>query len=147
MTKEEFCEIMAKLKTYYKNTDLNSKEIQALWWSHLESFKADLIKEAVRRYAGISKFPPTIADIKEQCLKIQEEQNTFWRKIQEIYTDIHSCFPSDLWSDEDYRTFQLKIAECKFEKTCMERAEKIRNDVWKERTFEKTFKEYIEEWN
>lgn len=146
MTKDDFCGVMEKLKAYYKNADFNNAELQTLWFSHLETFRSDIVNEAVRQYAGINKYPPTIADIKNQCLKIQNDQNVFWRKIQEIYAEIHSCFPSNLWSDEDYKTFQLKIAECKFENECFARAERIRNEVWKMENFKKPFKEFITEW-
>lgn len=146
MTKEEFGEVMGKLKAYYKNADLNNAEVQALWFYHLEPFRADVVGEAIRRYAGKNKFPPTIAELKEQCKTIQSEQSAFWRKIQELYTELHSCFPTNLWSNEDYKTFQLKVAECKYENLCIERAEKIRNEVIKMQNFEIPFKEYIKKW-
>lgn len=146
MTKDEYLTFMTKLKTIYPAGDWNNEPIQNLWFSYLSQYKTEIVYEAVKRYAGVNKFPPTIADINTNCKAIQNEQYEFWRRIQEIYTEVHGYFPTNLWSNEDYRTFQLKIAECKFENACLERAKMIRDCVSAITNFEKPFKEYIEEW-
>ena len=67
MTFEEFLPIADAIRHYYpKEPMMPNKEAVMLWYEELSDLDAAATKLAVRKWAATSKWPPTIADIREQ---------------------------------------------------------------------------------
>ena len=68
MTKQEFAVIAMALQTYYPRFNLlpNDKALE-LWHEQLQDIDAKVMGEAVKKWASKEKWPPTIADLREQC--------------------------------------------------------------------------------
>lgn len=67
MTFEEFLPIADAIRHYYpKEPIMPNKEAVMLWYEELSDLDATATKAAIRKWAATSKWPPTIADIREQ---------------------------------------------------------------------------------
>lgn len=68
MSNEEFLTIAATLRAAYpSNNFLTTKDSIAIWCEMLKDLDFETCKSASMEYIGSSKFPPTIADIREKC--------------------------------------------------------------------------------
>ncbi len=71
MTKEEFAKIADAIRTYFPRFDiLPNKEALELWYRELKDIDYETATTALRRYVAINKFPPSIAEIREQAATI-----------------------------------------------------------------------------
>lgn len=84
MTKEEFAIIASALKTYYPRENLlPNGQAMELWYKQLMDIPYNLAEIAVNKWVASSKWPPTIADIREQATGIAQGEAKEWGEAWE----------------------------------------------------------------
>lgn len=74
MTKPEFQHIVSAIKTYFpKDNMLPNVEAIELWYQELKDLSYQEAAAALHRYVAVGKFPPTIADIREQAALLRPD--------------------------------------------------------------------------
>lgn len=73
MTRNEFSNLAKALKTFYpRDNMLPNMESMELWYRELQDISYKVAETALRQYVATNRFSPTIADIREQALKITD---------------------------------------------------------------------------
>jgi len=71
MTTKEFALIAAAIKTYFpRDNILPTERAMELWYEELKDLPYDIANTAVRMHVATNKFPPSIADIRENAAKL-----------------------------------------------------------------------------
>lgn len=69
MTKGEFVKIADAIKTFYPTDKLlPNKEAMQLWYQELQDLPYEIAMVAVRKHVNTSRFPPTVADLREAAV-------------------------------------------------------------------------------
>lgn len=143
MTREEFTELMTKLLAVYPNFRINDSSVQAIWWEKFSDMRFDYSKIAVDRYMDSERFAPTPADIITRYHEVEERQKARMRDLREIFEFCHSCYPTNLWGENDWLRFKEKISSAKFQDALL-KAEMIKRHILNDRiTGDKPFADYI----
>ena len=87
MTREEFDKLIRGIKAAYTNSNfMSNPDSEGVWYRFLKNVDYPLAEAAVYKHISVCKFPPTIAEILEQCsaIAIPDEFNWLdgWRKVQ-----------------------------------------------------------------
>lgn len=87
MTREEFDKLMRGIKAAYTNSNfMSNPDSEGVWYRFLKNIDYSLAEAAAYKHIADCKFPPTIAEILEQCssIAIPDEINWLdgWRKVQ-----------------------------------------------------------------
>ena len=145
MDRSEFMEFVELIrKTYPNKPFLPTIEQCNIWWQYMEPLRKDYFDIAVRDYIGSQVYPPMIADIINRYKEVEERQKARVRDLKEIYEFCHSCYPTNLWGNDDWERFKVKIKSEKF-KDALFKAEMIKAHILNDRiTGEVPFAEYIE---
>lgn len=79
MTKQEFALFAAALKTYYPREQLlpNSQAMD-LWFAQLQDIPFKLAETALNKWVATNKWSPSIAEIRETSLNIQQGDLPTW---------------------------------------------------------------------
>ena len=108
MNKKETVQILAILKAAYPNfyKDMTTEEAQgtiSVWALQFADMPADIVLMALNKAISTSKFPPTIAEIKEKMKSI------YW----EAYDKINPMFDNSPLSEEEEKMYSriFKITE------------------------------------
>ncbi|MFR1698771.1 MAG: replicative helicase loader/inhibitor [Anaerovoracaceae bacterium] len=73
MTKQEFMKIANAMRTYFPRFEiLPNKEALELWYMELKDIEYEIAVTALRRYVATNKFPPSIAEIREQTAAVMD---------------------------------------------------------------------------
>lgn len=80
MTKQEFALFAAALKTYYSKEEklLPNKEAMVLWYSQLSDIPYPLANAVLQKWVSTQKWSPSIAEIREQAVLIQNGPTPSW---------------------------------------------------------------------
>lgn len=79
MTSEEFKILAAGLKAAYPNqTFLQDDYSMKLWYRLLQDIDYDLVETAAYKHICTSKFPPSIAEIREACQNVSAGNTRSW---------------------------------------------------------------------
>lgn len=79
MDKKEFATFAMGLKTYYpRETLLPNTQAMELWYRELCDIPFDVAEAAMRKWVSTNKWPPTIAEIREQAAEIQYGKMPDW---------------------------------------------------------------------
>ncbi len=74
MTTKEFALIAAAIKTYFpKDNILPTEKSMELWYEELKDLPYQIANMAVRMHVATNKFAPSIADIRENAVKLNPE--------------------------------------------------------------------------
>ena len=97
MTKVEAAKILAILKAAYPNfyKDMTAEEAQgtvSVWSMQFASLSADVVLMALNKAISVSKFPPSIAEVKSKFT------NLYWESYDVLYP-MHNL-PNQLSDDE-----------------------------------------------
>ena len=100
MTKKETVQILAILKAAYPNfyKDMSAEEAQgtiSVWALQFADLPADIVLMAVNKAIATSKYPPSIAEVKEKL------KSVYW----EAYDKINPLFESEPLTVEDERMY------------------------------------------
>lgn len=75
MTREEFLALAKAMQTtYQRNNFLKEPEAVAIWYNLLSDIPYPVASVALQRYMMTSKWPPTIADIREEAMKVSQPE-------------------------------------------------------------------------
>lgn len=141
MTKQDFSELMFRLKTVYPNFRINENSLQAVWWEKLEPLRADIARLAVNQYTDSERFAPTPADIITRYRAIEELNKSRLRDLKDIFHLAQQNYP--VQSEDDERAFMLAIKSESYDE-CRAKAKAILNAVLADpRGNGKSFAEYI----
>lgn len=89
MTKGEFINLVAAIKNFYpRDNILPTNEALDCWYGAIGDIDYKDAKTAVMRHVQTNKFPPTVADIRQQTIKISGRDATFdwsdgWHKVKQ----------------------------------------------------------------
>lgn len=79
MNKKEFGIFAAALKTYYpKEQILPNQQAMELWYRELCDIPYITAEAALRKWVAVSKWSPSIADIREQATTVQAGEIPLW---------------------------------------------------------------------
>lgn len=79
MTREEFLPLAKGMRAAYcSQSFLPDEEALKLWFRLLKDLDGQLVAAAVYKHISSNKFPPTIADIREQCAGLCEGEAKNW---------------------------------------------------------------------
>lgn len=114
MTKKETAQILAILKAAYPNfyKDMSAEEAQgtiSVWALQFADLPADIVLMALNKAISTSKFPPTIAEIKDKMKSI------YW----EAYDKLNPMFDNAPLSEEEEKMYDriFKVtAQYKYDK-------------------------------
>lgn len=85
MTDKEFLTLAAAIRTYYpKDNFLPTRDAVTLWFDALKDLDYKTAETAVKKWVAVSKWPPTIADIRQTSAEIVSEQTDWgeaWAKV------------------------------------------------------------------
>ena len=71
MTKQEFANIAAAMKAYYPRDNFLPDTISmTAWYEALQDIDYNVAKNAVQAHVQLSPYPPTVADIRKNSVKI-----------------------------------------------------------------------------
>ena len=72
MDKREFATFAAALKTYYPRENLlPNPQAMELWYRQLQDIPCQLAEMALNKWVATNKWPPSIAEIREQASAIK----------------------------------------------------------------------------
>jgi hypothetical protein len=79
MTKEEFGKIAAYMRGAYSGKNfLPDKASVAVWYEEMKDLDAETLFLAVKKYTATSRFPPSIAELREAAAEITHGEIPAW---------------------------------------------------------------------
>lgn len=79
MDKREFATFAAALKTYYPRENLlPNPQAMELWYRQLQDIPCQLAEMALNKWVATNKWPPSIAEIREQASAIKNGEKQLW---------------------------------------------------------------------
>ena len=79
MTKDEFKMLAAGMKAVYASQNfLPDREAMAIWYKLVEDIDYNAAAAAVQKHMCTNRFPPTPADIRQQCASFTAEAKSDW---------------------------------------------------------------------
>lgn len=79
MNKKEFATLVAAIRTYYpRETILPNQQALELWYMELNDLSYDIAMLALREHVHVSKWSPSISEIREQAAKIKNGEIADW---------------------------------------------------------------------
>ena len=106
MTKQETTMILGILKTSYPNfyKDIDRRQILdtiELWSEMFSNENLEIVKVAVKCLIDTFKFPPTIADIKDQIYKLQNSEQ---EDIMDLYSKLKKAISNGIYgASEEFK--------------------------------------------
>lgn len=79
MNKQEFATLAMALRTYYPDKNLlpNDKAME-LWFAQLADINYKTAETALNKWVSLSKWPPSIADLREAAFDIEHGEQAQW---------------------------------------------------------------------
>lgn len=79
MDQKQFAIFASALRTYYpKENILPNEQALALWYKQLKDIPYELAEVTLNKWVAVNKWSPSIADIREQALQIQQGDVKSW---------------------------------------------------------------------
>lgn len=79
MTKEEFKTLTKGLKSVYASQNfLPDDDSMKIWYRLLRDLPYEVAAAAAQRHMMTNRFPPTVADIREQSVKVADKDSKDW---------------------------------------------------------------------
>ena len=95
MTRQEFVNLAAAIKTYYPRDDVfPTKESISLWYDLLCDLDYRRTGEAIKAYVRTHRFPPTICDIRNQYKEQLIKEAKRSREIRRLYEKTVANYPN-----------------------------------------------------
>lgn len=129
MNRNEFIDIMSGIMEMYPGRfDGIGKLAMEMWYEGLSDLNFSIAKKAVVNHIKTSKFPPTVADIREQYTKYKDRQKEYVNALDNIFKEIKESYPNgDMNSRASSYYYQWL---CDIEPSVrLEKANKLKNKV------------------
>lgn len=129
MDRKEFVEIMgAMVEMYPGRFEKLGNLAMEMWFECLSDLEYGIARQAIVNHAKSSKFPPTVADIREQYRFIREEVHKKAVAIENVFLNMMNFYPSGSDDKDAFGVFYSKLenSESGFE---LEYAKTIRDAV------------------
>ena len=87
MDRKKFFNIIKGIKSVYPNFGVKSQEQAEFWYTMLSDLSYEELSIAVQKHISLNKWPPTVADIREQSMTTKEELLTgsdAWGEVQRV---------------------------------------------------------------
>ena len=137
MDKKEFAQIIAALRSNYNNLAVQSQTSFDLWFSMLNDIDYTVCMNAVKKIIMQSKFPPTVAEIREAALEVSgvsqlsvEDSLSLINKAVGKYGRTRSTEALEMIKQEDKNTYKV-IKAIGFTNYCLADPNFSRNTVIK----------------
>lgn len=106
MTRTDFIDIMTGIMEMYAGrfNDIGDLAME-IWYEALSDLDYATTKKAVINHVKSSKFPPTVADIREQYGLIAERNKTILSEIEKLFEETRNYYPNgnhDLSAENTY---------------------------------------------
>lgn len=106
MDRKQFAMVAAALQTYYPRENLlSTKQALELWFAQLQDIPYEVAEMALNRWVATEKWPPTIADIREQAANIAagdlEDWGEGWRQVVSAIGVYGYCNPQEALDSMD----------------------------------------------
>lgn len=144
MDKTDFMDFVRLMRSTFPTRQfLPTSEQMDVWWEYMAPLRKDYFDIAVKDYIRTQTFPPMIADITSRYHEVEERQKARMRDLREIFDFCHSCYPTNLWGENDWLRFKEKISSAKYQDALL-KAEMIKRHILNDRiTGDKPFADYI----
>lgn len=95
MNRNEFIDIMSGIMEMYPGRfDGLGNLAMEMWYEALSDLDFTITKKAVVNHIKSSKFPPTVADIREQYSKYKDKQKEYINALENIFKEIKENYPN-----------------------------------------------------
>lgn len=129
MDRNEFVTIMTGIAEMYPGRFEKLGDLALeMWYECLSDLDYGMAKRAIGNHVKSSKYPPTVADIREQYLIILDEAEECSLRLRNIFFEIRNSYPSGNEDENAVYVFTEKIKEIEPKKQ-IEYAKAIRNTV------------------
>lgn len=129
MDRKEFVEIMGAMVEMYPGRFEKLGDLaMEMWFECLSDLEYGIARQAIVNHAKSSKFPPTVADIREQCLEIHRDMQEYALRLRNIFYEMRNSYPSGRDDENAFFVFAEKINETEQHRQ-LQRAKEIRDAV------------------
>ena len=112
MNKQEFKEVMEGLKSLYgdKIPDMNGFA-REIWFECLSDMDFERTKKAITNHIKSSKFPPTVADIREQYGLLVGKCKSEAIALRDVFNEMRNYYPGGNKDSNAENVFLSRILE------------------------------------
>lgn len=93
MTREELNSVVKILMRVYGDKFKMEQSVFNVWYECLADLRFDVMQKATSDFIKTSKFPPTIADLREKYSQLWNEYTSMIRHISESFELASGCYP------------------------------------------------------
>lgn len=113
MTKDEFKPIANKLRKMYTQSNfIPDKETFDIWFEMLGEYETAGVERAVTNYIKENKYPPTVADIRQEYKRMYEAYQSLIKEVKKEFGVACQFYPNmDL--DTEQETFEIYLTRLK----------------------------------
>lgn len=116
MTVDQFKSFMQCIMEMYPGRYENIGELaMEIWYESLQNLEYDIVKGALINHVKTSKYPPTVADIKEYCDRVEQKKEGLTEALRLVYQMIGSYYPAKgnyKKAEDSYWKYINNIAPC-----------------------------------
>lgn len=128
MNRDEFVDIMgAMIEMYPGRFEKLGDLAMQMWFECLSDLDYEKTREAVKNHVKLNKYPPTVADIREQYGLIEKQNKHSVDSIKAIFADIRRYYPAD--RDDKEEAEKVFINEVMGKENCLDYAMEVKNTV------------------
>ena len=130
MNKLEVSNILDGLRSMYGNDKFPQMTEFAMdmWYEAMKDLDFKKTKQAIANYLKVGKYPPTVADIREQYNLINEEQKRGSSELEKIFAEMQNYYPNGNYDKTAKGIFFTKLLLIDSEQK-LKYAEAVKNAV------------------
>lgn len=101
VTREEFASIVIKINQAYADKKPITKEGIDIWYELLNDLDARTLNAAANNYIMDNRYPPTIADLRQEYKHIKDHIAEINQQLREIYDRTRGTYPNVHLNDDE----------------------------------------------
>lgn len=130
MDRKEFVEIMGAMVEMYPGRFEKLGDLaMEMWFECLSDLEYGIARQAIVNHAKSSKFPPTVADIREQYELIFKKRMSQCSELYGVFNEMRTYYPCGYDDENAIDVFFSKIPDCADYKTQLRRSREIKCKV------------------